>query len=140
MNISNCKNFFSDIFEHLFLRFFFFLFYIVGLSPKIKINRSFLFRFKRGCVPQSCKFASKPLKRQRPEVSEVAGTDDEQVSDEEAPADNVNKMPVQVKHTCRMLFWRREPSYLEATLALTATLYVLFRSLFFILYHFCANF
>ena len=34
---------------------------------------------------------------QQPEVSEVAGTDDVQVFDEEAPADNVNEMPVQVK-------------------------------------------
>ena len=44
-----------------------------------------------------------------------------------------------IYHTCRILFWRREPSYLEATLAHTATLYVHFRSLFFILYHFCAK-
>ena len=67
---------------------------------------------------------------QRPEVSEVAGTDDEQVSDaEEAPADNVNEMPVQVKlakfwpNNAAVWFVRAEQEFVIKSVSTQATMY-----------------
>ena len=82
---------------------------------------------REGAYSKAASLASKPL--QRPEVSEVAGTDDELVSDEEAPADNENEMPVQVKlanfwpNNAAVWFVRAEQEFVIKSVSTQATMY-----------------
>ena len=66
---------------------------------------------------------------QRPEFSEVAGSDNEQVSDKEAPAINASEMPVQVKlanfwpYNAAVWFVRAEQEFIIKSVTTQATMY-----------------